>query len=359
MSHHGPFGGNALQALTEADERDLHRVRPAARHQLDGERGERGAHRLGGAADGDQPVRDLQVHHDPASVVRAERHQAGIRGERAARVEHGGRGRRQPPELALALCPPRRGRVPVGRRHPQIQRVRGQVRGEDGRQRLAAPGVHPRQVPQAVVEQVDRRVVRAQPQGPLRGGGIAFGRGKPPSERALPQPLPAPPSQRRQQAGRQQARGGELRHFHRMGSGARLSVRRGVYRGLHERGHVGAGRGILEVAQRGRLHMLGHGLDAGAVGVGRHLEDPAGADQGRVREFRAVGLYPVLVQLEDLVVPPPVTEMVLGDLPQRYVVAVAGGRDDVDLLLAGLLRGRRLRGGAGHEGRRRQLVRLH
>src|SRR5262245_38239044 len=73
-------------------------------------------------------------------------------------------------------------------------------------------------------------------------------------------------------------------------------------------------------------------LDAGTMGVTRHAQDPAGADQAGDGELRAIRLYPARVQLEDLPVTPAVAEVVLRDLPQALVISALRRLDHIDLL---------------------------
>src|SRR5215472_19161825 len=80
----------------------------------------------------------------------------------------------------------------------------------------------------------------------------------------------------------------------------------------------------------GRLD-LDH-LDAWAVGVVRHVEDPAGPDEAGDRELGSVRLRPVLVELEELPVAPTVAEVVLRDLPQALVEPANRRLHYVDLL---------------------------
>lgn len=80
--------------------------------------------------------------------------------------------------------------------------------------------------------------------------------------------------------------------------------------------------------------LVGHLDEVAAAGVAGHLQDPAGPDETGLGELRTVGLRAVLVELVDLLVPPPVPEMPLGDLPEGVVMAALRRLDPVVLRVA-------------------------
>lgn len=100
----------------------------------------------------------------------------------------------------------------------------------------------------------------------------------------------------------------------------------------------------------GASGRLGHLDEVPAPGVARHLHDPAGPDEAGLGQLGTVRLHPVLVEIEDLLVPASVTEVPFGDLPEGVVVTALGRLDPVVLRVVGLGRaapGVGVRGGAG------------
>ncbi len=101
-----------VEALAESDERHPHPVRPPVRDELDGQGGEGGPDRVRGPAHRDQPVRHLQVHHDPAAC----RSSPGSPGPGRARAR---RPRRVTPRRRPAAATPARRRpAATGRAAP-------------------------------------------------------------------------------------------------------------------------------------------------------------------------------------------------------------------------------------------------
>ena len=80
--------------------------------------------------------------------------------------------------------------------------------------------------------------------------------------------------------------------------------------------------------------LVGHLDEVAAAGVARHLHDPAGPDETGLGELGPVRLHAVLVELEDLLVAAPVTEVPLGYLPEGVVVTALGRLDPVELRVA-------------------------
>src|SRR5450631_3332885 len=93
----------------------------------------------------------------------------------------------------------------------------------------------------------------------------------------------------------------------------------------------GAG-GVLVTGRRLAAQLGGDHLDAGAMGVPGHPENPAGTDEAGDGELGSVRLDPAGVQLEDLVVASAIPKMVLRDLPQALVVTASGRLHHIDLL---------------------------
>ncbi len=91
--------------------------------------------------------------------------------------------------------------------------------------------------------------------------------------------------------------------------------------------------------------LVGHLDQLAAAGVAGHLHDPAGPDEAGLGQLGAVRLHAVLVELEDLLVPAPVAEVPVGDLPEGVVVTAFGRLDPVVLRVA--VRGRAAVGAGG------------
>src|SRR5262249_39369523 len=111
------------------------------------------------------------------------------------------------------------------------------------------------------------------------------------------------------------------------------SARRPAVAGTGRRA-VAAGRPLVGphvTAGPVRVLMQRDHPDAGTVGVTRHTQDPARADQARDGELGAVPLGPAGFTLEDLPVATAITEMVLRDLPQAFVIPALRRLDHVDL----------------------------
>ena len=135
-----PVGRELGEIGAEADQGNAHLVRPAVGGELHGHGRQGGGHRLG-AARCDQPVRGLQVDQDPAAAVGADRDQPGEgreRGRDRLAVQVVQAATRAAATPAVVGGRPRRGRVPVHRRDPQVEALGADVGREHGRQDPAA-----------------------------------------------------------------------------------------------------------------------------------------------------------------------------------------------------------------------------
>ncbi len=266
------------------------------------------------------------------------------------------------------------------------------MRGEHSRRGGVRLGQRVRQVAQANVEQPGRRLVRAEPQRGLGQGCLARRRDHAAAERTPPQLLTTAPAEGGQhpsgqqgcrgqfggvdravpaQAGTGHGRSGAMRAGDAARRAGPASARRGrtvppggrgchpvprdgARSGLGRAARCGAGSGlgrggtipgaypatrcggvagrVLVAGRPGRGRLGGDHLDAGAMRIPGHAQDPAGADQAGDGEPGPVRLDPAGVQLEDLPVAPAIPEMVLRDLPHALVVTADRGLHHVDLL---------------------------
>ena len=182
-----------------------------------------------------------------------------------------------------------------------------------------------RKDPQRTVEQAGGLVVSGQLHPLLHGVRIA---------------VRSPPStQRHQQSGHQQP-STEQRAVVVLIPFSRCWSRRAGLR--DEPGFVGSSRPGAYAHPDPRSRLSGHGgrrrnrldhRDAGPGGVGRHGEDPARVNQIGIHQAAPVGLNPIAVELEDLLVAPKwVSERPLGNVPQAVVPAALGRLHLVELL---------------------------
>ena len=291
-------------------------------------------------------MRDLQVHQDPAGVVGAQRHQARVRGERVASVENADRGglrsaRAGPrPRPSTARAGPGRAARPTGPARPAAGAPRTRSAAASAAPRSPATGgagccrAAPRPGrPRRVAGPAPRRP-RSPPARPAaartRAATAAPGAAVPAPTAARPRAgWPAASSLISARAGRRRPRAPLP-----LGVGDVAAVAGASVNAVMSK-RCSAPRSWYTAAAGACPACCGDGLDAGPVGVGRHAQHPARADQRRARELRAVRLDPVLVELKDLAVPAAAAQVVLRDLPQGLVVAPGRRLDHVDLLRAG------------------------
>ncbi len=380
-------GSERGQVLTEADEGDGHAVRPAVGGEFGGDRGENGGPVGGAAAQRDDAGHGLQVEQQAGVVHGAETDEPGVRGGGFGLLVLLGVGARQHPERLVLPGPPGRGRLAGRLCELEVQVASGEPGGVDDGQRPGLGGEGGGEGAQGPVEPPYALGVGAHQQRVLHVQRVPGRRRRlhaaPPAdgtERRLPQCLPAPVAECAEETGGEE-RGAEEGFGQSEGTpgggggggggavtGMPLPVLSGVGGGpLGGYGGVGAAllmaAALRVVAPALRVvaglgvvvdllpHLLGdvrrsvgHLDELAAVRVRGHLHDPAGPDEAGLGQPGAVGLDPVLVELVDLLVPAPVAEVPLGDLPERVVVASLGRLDPVVLRVA--LLGLRLRGGA-------------
>ena len=193
-------------------------------------------------------------------------------------------------------------------------------------QPLTGPGS--RKDPQRTVEHAGGLVVSGQPHPLLHGVRVA---------------VRSPPStERHQQPGHQQAPTKQravvvLIPFSRCWSRrAGLRDEPGFVRSCRTRcgTHVLTRRSRLSGHGGRRRNRFDH-RDAGPGGVGRHGEDPARVNQIGIHQAAPVGLNPITVELEDLLVAQWVSERALGNVPEAVVPAALGRLHLVELLRRG------------------------
>ena len=222
------------------------------------------------------------------------------------------------PQL-FAAAPAQGGEEPGGQQRGRGQLVRvGEVGG------VQQPAAEPSRRPGAGVTRLARAAGLRRVDGPGSTG-------RAPHERAAPRGL------------RRGGRGG-------CAPWRAVSVRRRVLRGRAVRGRrrrpqpgqIQPGRSSRDRSSRdrssrgrsswgGRAVPRGNGLQARAVGVPGQVQHPARPDQAGDREPGAVRLDVIFVQLEDLLVPAAIPQILLRDLPQALVEPPDGRLHDVDL----------------------------
>ena len=267
----------------------------------------------------------LQVHqHVTALEVPADAHEPGERRVAEPRGSGSVAGVAvQPPDPSLVDGGPRRRGVRAARGEPQVDHVVVDGGGEHRGQRGLPGAAGGAEATQRAVEPRGAVLVGADAQGHLGLQRLRVG-GAPAAPAAFRGERPEHPG--REQAPEQQV----PRQSPGFGRDARPCLRHVRNRpALGRRGSfTGRGYGVVDGGAR-----RGRGLDpVDTGGVLGHHEHPAGLDQPAEDELPAVGLLAPVVEVVDLLPPPAVPEVPLGDVPEVVVVVPLRRLDDVDLL---------------------------